>query len=182
MKAAVSVARPPAATLGEQHQRQSQLARELKHPIFLAMVLMPLRAGQHRVVVRHDDGARLVGAEQISIDSRKPGDEPVSRRVFDQVVLGAPAPLRRHDNRPVLDERARIAQLVDILARRPLPRLAPTRHRVGPRRVEPDFVPLEHLRQVRAHTFDVFSSRPHVRNIARMRVKRKTLLPPAPID
>jgi hypothetical protein len=43
-------------------------------------------------------------------------------------------------------------------------------------------VPLEHLRQIRTHAFDVFSSRPHVRNIARMRVKRKTLLPPAPID
>ena len=69
--ATVGVARPPAAAFGKQYQRQSQLPRDLEHPVFFAMVLVALRPGQHRVVVGYDDAARLGRAEQIAIDRRR---------------------------------------------------------------------------------------------------------------
>ena len=50
---AVGVARPAAAALGEEHDRQPQLLGQLEQPVLLAVVLRALRAGQHRVVVGH---------------------------------------------------------------------------------------------------------------------------------
>src|SRR5208283_1302218 len=186
LKAAVSVARPSAAAFGEQYQRQSQLTRDLEHPIFFAMVLISLRAGQHRVVVRHDDTARLGGAEQISIDGRQSGDEAVGWSVLDQVVHLAAAALRGDNDRPVLDERARVAQFVDIFASCPLTCLSPARYRVGAGSVETDFVPLVHLREVCAHAARIdlvifVSSRPHVGSIVLNPEKRRTLQLPEPI-
>ena len=51
----VGVTRPPAAALGEEHDRQAQTFGELEQPVLLAVVLRALRAGEHGVVVRHHD-------------------------------------------------------------------------------------------------------------------------------
>ena len=55
----------------------------------------------------------------------------------------------------VLDERARVAQVLDVLARRALTRLAPARDRLGPRRVESDHVAFVHFGQVRSHMIQI---------------------------
>src|SRR5579862_9266792 len=110
MESSVGISRPPAAAFREQHQRQSRLVRDLEHPIFLAMVLMPLRAGQHGVVVRHDDAARFRRLEKISVDTPKSRDESVRRSIFYEVLNCPPPSLRRNHDRPILDERSRIAQ------------------------------------------------------------------------
>ena len=61
--ARVGVARPPAATLGEEHDRQPQLLGELEQAVLLPVVAVALRAGQHRVVVRHRDRPRRATLE-----------------------------------------------------------------------------------------------------------------------
>ena len=48
---AIGIAGTPAATFSEEHHRQSLLLRDLEHAIFLAMILLPLRAREHGVVV-----------------------------------------------------------------------------------------------------------------------------------
>ena len=49
--AALGVAGPPAAALGEEHRRQPPALRQLDHPVHLLVVVGALGAGQHRVVV-----------------------------------------------------------------------------------------------------------------------------------
>ena len=62
---AVGVARAPAAALGEEHDRQPQALGELEQPVLLPVVLQALRAGEHRVVVRHHDAARPRRPEEV---------------------------------------------------------------------------------------------------------------------
>ena len=61
---AVGVAGPPTAAFGEEHDRQPHLLGELEQAILLAVVLRALRAGEHGVVVRHDDALRGATLEQ----------------------------------------------------------------------------------------------------------------------
>ncbi len=82
----IDVARPTAAAFGEQHDRQLLLQRQLEHPVGLRMVVVALRAGQHGCVVRHHRRARARHAEQRAVHAADPGDDPVSRRIRDQIV------------------------------------------------------------------------------------------------
>ena len=61
----IGVARPAAAALGEEHDRQPQRLGELEQPVLLAVVLRALRAGEHGVVVRHGDDLRGTPLEQV---------------------------------------------------------------------------------------------------------------------
>ena len=63
--------------------------------------------------------------------------------------------LRGDHQRPVFDERSRIAQVLDIFARGALTGLAPARDRVGPRGVQSDRVALLHFRQVGADVIEI---------------------------
>src|SRR6185503_11048933 len=65
----VDVARSTAAALGEEDQREALLLDDFEQPIFLVMVGLALRAGQHRVVVVRDGDTALVG----------PNSEPLTR-------------------------------------------------------------------------------------------------------
>ena len=153
---AVGIAGTPAATFGEEHHRQPLLLGDLEHAVLLAMVLLSLRAGEHGVVVGHQDavGVRRV-LEQIAVNAADAGDQSIRRGVLDQVLDGAAATLRRDHQRAVLDEGARIAKVVDILARGALMGLAPARDRVGPRFVETLRVALLHLVQIGADVVEV---------------------------
>ena len=73
----------------------------------------------------------------------------------DQLLDRAAAALRGDDERAVLDERARVAEVVDVLARGALAGLAAARDGVGPRGVEPDGVALAHLREIGADGVEV---------------------------
>ena len=52
---AVGIPGATAAALGEEHHGQPQPLGELEHAVLLAVVLEALGAGEHRVVVGHDD-------------------------------------------------------------------------------------------------------------------------------
>ena len=93
--------------------------------------------------------------EQIAVDAPDAGDHSVGRRVLDQVLDRAPPPLRRDHQRTVLDERARVAQVVDIFASRALTGFAPARDRLGPRGVESERVPLDYFRKIGAHAIQI---------------------------
>ena len=78
----------------------------------------------------------------------RPDDQPVGRRPGDQVVDRPAAALRGDDQRAVLDERPRVAEVLDVLPRRALPGRPAAGHHVRPGRVEPDGVAVEHLTEV----------------------------------
>ncbi len=119
------------------------------------MVLLTLRARQHRVVVRHQDALRFRFLEQVAVDATDPRDHSVRGRVLHQVLDRAPPPLRRNHQRPVLDEGARVAQVLDIFASGTLPGLAPPRDRVGPRCVETQSVSLDYFRKIGTHAIQI---------------------------
>ena len=78
-----------------------------------------LRAGQHRVVVgEHGTRAALV-AEQVAVDARSAPHQTVGGRALDQLVEVATLALRGYREPPVLDKRAGVDQIGDVLARGP---------------------------------------------------------------
>ena len=139
----VDVARAPAAALGEQHHRQPPPLGELEQAVLLGVVAHALRAGEHRVVVGHRHA-------RPAVDLADAADEPVGGGARDQLLARAPALLGGEQQRPVLDERALVEQVGEVLARRAPAALVALRDRVGPRRVEADLVALAHRAQVRA--------------------------------
>ena len=62
----VDVARPAAAALGEEDQRDALLLDDLEQPVLLVMVGLALGAGQHRVVVVRDGDAAASPARTAS--------------------------------------------------------------------------------------------------------------------
>ena len=127
---------------------QSRPLGQLEQPILLAVVLQALRAGEDRVVVREDDAPGAVLREQVAVDRAQARHQPVGRRPGDQVVDRPAAALRRDDQRAVLDECPRVAEVLDVLPRRALPGRPAAGHHVRPGRVEPDGVAVEHLTQI----------------------------------
>ena len=135
---AVGVAGAAAAALGEEHDRQAQLLGELEQAVLLAVVLQALGAGEHGVVVRHRDAVRVPGREQLAVDGADAADQAVGRACGDEVLELATAALGGDDERAVLDERALVDEVGDVLPRRaPCPAPA-TRHGVGAGFVEAD--------------------------------------------
>ena len=112
----IGVARPAAAALGEQHDRQAAPLDDVEEAILLAMPHDALCPGEDRVVVGEHRAVRALLADQRAVDARSAGDEPVGRRAADQVVDTAPSALRRDRQAAVLDEGALVTQVVEILA------------------------------------------------------------------
>ena len=117
----MSPGRPPPPSAKSTTGRRHSLG-QLEHAVLLAVVLQPLRAGEHGVVVGHDDAARALVAEQVAVDAADAGDQAVGGRALDQILERAPAALGGDRQRAVLDERARVAEVVDVLARGALAR------------------------------------------------------------
>ena len=138
---AVGVARSAAAAFGEEHDRQPLPLDDLEEAVLLAVVLQPLRAGEDGVVVRQH-------RRRVAVDGADAGDEAVGRRPGDEVVELPTSPLRCDHQRAVLDEAARVDEVVDVLAGRALPGAAASLDRIGTCLVEADGVSLEHLGEV----------------------------------
>ena len=100
----VHIARPATATFGKQDDRQLLLQRNAQQPVRLLVIAHALGARQHREVVSHYYAARLLGAEQLRVDTANAGDHAVGRGVGDQVVQRTAPGLRRNRQRAVLDE------------------------------------------------------------------------------
>ena len=100
------------------------------------MVTRALRSGEDGVVVRNHDGARLRLREQIAVDATDARDHAIARGLIDQFLQAAPCTLRGQRQRAVLDERSRIAEILDVLSRRALLRGASARNGLGPLDVE----------------------------------------------
>ncbi len=130
--ASVSPGRPPPPSVKNTTGSRQALG-QLEQPVLLAVVLLALGAGQHGVVVRHDDAAGVDVVEQVAVHRADAGDQAVGRGAARS---GRRAVRRRRwaamDQRPVLDERARVAQVLDVLAGRALAGLPPALDGVGP--------------------------------------------------
>ena len=90
----VVLPRPAAAALAEQDDRQLESLCQLEDPILLVVVAVPLRAGQHGVVVVDDDGAGARLVEQRAVDGAHARDHAVARRVLAERLDGVPLVLR----------------------------------------------------------------------------------------
>jgi hypothetical protein len=74
-----------------------------------------LGTGQHCVVVgQHGAGAALV-AEQVAVDACRPRDEPVRGRALDQLGQITAKSLGGDCEPSVLDERALVDEIFDVL-------------------------------------------------------------------
>ena len=115
----VGVARPAAAGLGEQHDRQAPAFDDIEQSILLAMPHHPLRPREHCVVVGEHGAVRTLLADQFGVDARDAGDESVGGCAVHEVVDAATPALRRDRETAVLDEAALVAQICEILAGSP---------------------------------------------------------------
>ena len=112
----VGVPRPPSPALGEEHGRQPHPLDQLEQTVLLAVPDRPLGAGEDRVVVgEHGAGASL--AEEVAVDAAGAGDEAVGRGALEQLGKLAAGPLGGDRQPAVLDEAARVDEVVDVLAR-----------------------------------------------------------------
>src|SRR5581483_4257577 len=130
----VGVARPPPAALGEEDGREAHPLDQLEEAVLLAVADRPLRAGEDRVVVG-EDGAGGAVAEELAVDPRRPGHQAVSGRALDQLPQLATPALGRDRVPAVLDEAARVDQVLDVLAGGPATGLMAALDGLRPRRV-----------------------------------------------
>ena len=112
----VDVARAATAAFGKQHHRQLEFVREREHTVGFLMIACALGAGQHGVVVGHDDATRFLRAMGLDIDGADARDHAIRRGVGDQVVQTAAAGLRGNGQRAIFHEAAFITQLPDVFA------------------------------------------------------------------
>ena len=131
------------------------------------MVARALRAGEDRVVVGHHDRARLRLREQIAVDATDAGHHAVAGTLLDQLLQAAPCALRGERQRAVLDERAGIAQILDVLSCRALLRGASTRDRLGPLDIERAPLARSHFRQVATDVIEIDARRDFLARRAR---------------
>ena len=100
----VGVARPAAAPLSEEHHRQAPPLGQLEESILFPVVLIPLGAGQHHVVVGQHHRSGPVGSDRLGSDRGQAADQAVGGGAFDQVVDAATLALGGDHQRSVLDE------------------------------------------------------------------------------
>ena len=128
---------------------------DLEHAVLLAVVVTALGARQHHVVVGHDHGLGLLGAEQVAVDAGHACHHAVALGVGDQVLHRAAAALRRHHQRAVLHERAGIDEVGHVLARRAVAPTVTLGHGVGPVLVEAEAAAVEHFGQIRPDVVEI---------------------------
>jgi hypothetical protein len=75
-----------------------------------------LRAGEHGVVVGQHRAGGAVIVEEVAVDARGAGHQPVARGAGDQIREVATMALGRNGEPPILDERIGIHQICDVLA------------------------------------------------------------------
>jgi len=107
----VGVARASTASLGEEHDGETEPFGDVEEAVLLPVILGSLRSGQHGVVVRHHH-------HPSTVDGRQPTDESVGRGLLDQLVQRPSTTLGRDDQGAVLDQSSRIDEIGHVLARR----------------------------------------------------------------
>ena len=112
----VGVARSAATAFGKQQHRQLLLQGNTQQPICLLVVAHALRAGQDGGVIRHDDRAAGLRAEQRAVDAADTGDHAVGWGVFNQVFFTAAAALCCNGQGAILHERVGIAKIGNVFA------------------------------------------------------------------
>ena len=146
-------ARPPPPSV-KKTTGQAPGPGDLQHAVGLRVVDRALGAGQHRVVVGQHRRACRRRAELGAVDAADAAHHAVGGELADDLLDRQPG-ARRQDEAAVLDERALVAQVGDVLARGALVGLAAPRHGVGPGVVEEDGVTLVHLGEVGADLVEV---------------------------
>ena len=131
----VGVARPPSPALGEEDGRQAHPLDQLEQPVLLLVPEGALRAGEDRVVVGEDGARAALVAEVLAVDPGRPGDQAVGGRSLDQLGERSAPPLRGDRVAPVLDERARVDQVLEVLAGGPAAGRVAALDRLGSRLV-----------------------------------------------
>ena len=119
-----------------------------------------LRAGEDGVVVG-EDGARGALAVQVAVDPGRAGDQAVGGRAGDQLVLVAAHALGGDRETAVLDEAARVDQVVEVLARGARPEGVAFGDGLGPRLVAGEPAALERLGEVVTHAAKTRIKAPH---------------------
>jgi hypothetical protein len=111
----IGVARPAAATFGEEDGRQSHPLDQFEQPVLLAVAEIALGACEDGVVVgQHGRGAAVT--EVLAVDAGGACHQTVGGRAGDQIVEVAAEPLGGDREPAVLDERPGIDEIVDVLA------------------------------------------------------------------
>ena len=105
----VHVARPAPAALGEKHHGQAIAQGDIDHAVGLAVILEPLGAGQHGVVVAHHHAAGGGRVEGVAVDATDAAHESVGGRVALEVIDRAATALGRDRQRAVLEKAVGIA-------------------------------------------------------------------------
>ena len=124
----VDVARAPAAALGEQHHRQPPALGQLEQPVLLAVVAACPACRPAPCSRRTRRRARLpVDRRRCPPTSPSAGVRAISSSLRPPPLLGG------EEQRPVLDERAVVDEVGDVLARRAPALLAAPRDRLGSR-------------------------------------------------
>src|SRR6185312_1443742 len=102
----VGVAGTTAAAFGVKHQRQPPLLGQAEHAVDLLVVHVALGAGQHGVVVGDHHAAGGIRAKLFRVYSGDAGDQPVGRRVANEIIDLAPPALGGDGERAVFDKGA----------------------------------------------------------------------------
>ena len=112
----VGVTGPTTAALGEEDGRQPHPLDQLEQPVLLAVPEITLGAREDGVVVgQHRAGAALV-AEEVAVDARGACHQTIGGCARDQIVELPAEPLGGDGEPAVLDERAGVDEIVDVLA------------------------------------------------------------------
>ena len=146
----IRVARPAAAAFGEQDDRQALPLGEREQAVLLLVVALPLRAGEHGVVVGDDHAAGALRSEQVAVHRGEARHDAVARRVADEIVLRPARRLRRDRERAVFDETLCIDERGDVLARRAMIGLAAPRDGFRAVLVEAERLPRQHVGEILA--------------------------------
>ena len=151
----IRVAGAAAAAFGEEHDRNAPPLRNGEQPVLLLMIAQPLRAGEHRVVVRHRDDARLLVGEFVAVRAAQAHHKAITRRALDQLLHGVAAQAAGDNKRGVFHERAGIAEVLYVFSCRALAGLAAARDSFGPRAVQRVFAALVKLFEIGADCVEV---------------------------
>ena len=139
----VDVARPAAAALGEQHERQPLATHHLEESVCLLVTGRALRPGQDHHVVADDGNAATV-------DGPDAGDHPVcGSRAISSSKARRPAVLRR-EAAPLV-EAAGVEQVVEVLADGAPAATVDLRDRLGARLVGQQPLALSDLGELRPY-------------------------------
>ncbi len=153
--AVVVIAGPATAPFRKQHQRHAPVLGDIEDLVGLPVVVNALCSGEDGVVVGHHGDAGGGGVEHVPVHAADAGDEAIGRAAGQQIVESPPMTLRRDDQGAVLDERARVDQVIDILARGPMVGLVAALDGIRPVVVARQGPTLQHLGQIRANGIEV---------------------------